>query len=90
MVEQIIDQNEARSRSSLFSIAPGPTRILRSSASLPWHGILLERHLCSPGERTSASIDQHVVSLFERAPACLEHRGRSASLSRSPLALGPS
>jgi hypothetical protein len=35
----------------LTSIAPGPAEVLHSSASLPWSGFLLERHLVHAGER---------------------------------------
>ena len=31
--------------SPLLAIAPGPTRIVRSSMSLSWQGLLLEKHL---------------------------------------------
>lgn len=77
MVGQTVDQTETRSRSPLLAIAPGPTQIVRSSMSSSWQGILLEKHLSSPGERTSASIDKHVISLFQGAPARLEHRNLS-------------
>jgi len=49
--------------SPLLAIAPGPTQVLRSSSLLPWQGILLERHLSSPGERSGASIGCHVLSM---------------------------
>jgi AraC family transcriptional regulator len=61
-------------KSPLLAIAPGPTRIIRSSMSLAWHGLLLERHLSSPGERTSAFIDRHVISMLSRAPSRFEYR----------------
>jgi AraC family transcriptional regulator len=60
--------------SPLLAIAPGPTRIVLSSLPLSWHGILLEKHLSSPGERTSASIDRHVISLLTGSPSRFEHR----------------
>ncbi len=63
--------------SPLLAIAPGPTQVLRSSLPLPWQGILLEKHLSSSGERTSASIDSHVVSLFGGAPSRVQYRGLS-------------
>jgi len=65
---------EARPASPILAIAFGPTRILRSSLSSPWHGILLERHLYSPGERTSASIDRHVISMSHGARSRFEYR----------------
>lgn len=77
MAEQTIDHIKTKSNSPLLAIAPGPTQILRSSLSLPWQGILLEKHLSSPGERTSATIDQHVLSLFQGTPARWEYRSLS-------------
>lgn len=49
--------------SRLLAIAPGPTQVLSSSSSLSWKGILVERHLSSPGQRSGASIDCHVLSM---------------------------
>jgi AraC family transcriptional regulator len=60
--------------SPLLAIAPGPTRIVRSSISLSWQGLLLEKHFTSPGERTSASIDRHVISMLTGLPSRFEHR----------------
>lgn len=74
MAKQIINGTETGLRSPLLAIAPGPTQIAWSSLSLSWPGILLEKHLSFPGERTSSSLDQHVLSLFQGAPAHLEHR----------------
>jgi AraC family transcriptional regulator len=80
------DQKPTGPESPLLSIAPGPTLIVRSSLSLSWHGVLLEKHLSSPGERLSASIDRHVVSMFNGSPSRFEHRDLSgdfvARLSR--------
>lgn len=63
--------------SPLLAIAPGPTRILRSSMSLSWRGLVLEKHLSSPGERISASVDRHVLSLHTGSPSRFEHRSVS-------------
>jgi AraC family transcriptional regulator len=60
--------------SPLLAIAPGPTRIIRSSLSSSWQNILLEKHLSQPGERTSASINSHVISMFTGSPSRMEHR----------------
>lgn len=49
--------------SPLLAIAPGPTEVLRSSSALSWQGILVERHLSSPGQRCGTSIDRHVLSM---------------------------
>ena len=59
--------------SPLLAIAPGPTRIVRSSTSFSWRGLLLEKHLSFPGERVSALIDRHVISLLT-TPSRFEHR----------------
>jgi AraC family transcriptional regulator len=64
----------ATSTSPLLAIAPGPACILRSSASLSWNGMLLERHLYSPGERRSAAVADHVVSMFHGAAPSFEYR----------------
>jgi AraC family transcriptional regulator len=49
---------------SLLAIAPGPTRIEMSSASLAWRGFLLEKHFTSPGVRTSAFSERHVITML--------------------------
>lgn len=61
-------------QSPLSGIAPGPTRIISSSLPLSWRGVLVERHSSFPGERASASIDSHVISMFTGAPSRFEHR----------------
>lgn len=65
--------------SPLLAIAPGPTRILRSSAPSSWRGILLEKHFTSPGERTSARTDRHVITMLA-SPSRFWYRTMSASL----------
>jgi AraC family transcriptional regulator len=79
-------QTEANQQSPILPIAFGPTRIVRSNWCSSWHGILLERHIYSPGERTSASIDRHVISMSHGSPFRFEHRTLSgeflASLTR--------
>ena len=74
MVVQFHNPNVA---SPLLAIAPGPTRILRSSMPLRWKGLLLERHSTSPGERVEASIDRHVLSLLAGSPSRFEYRTAS-------------
>jgi hypothetical protein len=76
-MSQAIDQIPNEIASPLPSIAPGPTRIVRSSLSAPWHGILLERHFTLPGERTAAAVERHVISMLTGSPARLEHRNLS-------------
>lgn len=50
--------------SPLMLIAPGPTRIVRSSAGMNWQGFILERHLTSPGERPATCIDMHIITML--------------------------
>ncbi len=67
----------ANSASPLLAIAPGPTRIIRTSMPLQWQGLLLEKHSTSPGERAAASIDRAVISLNTGSPSRFEHRTAS-------------
>src|SRR5438309_1216282 len=63
--------------SPLLAFAPGSTKVLSSSLATSWQGILLERHLSSPGARWGSSIDRHVVSTCVGASARFEYRARS-------------
>jgi AraC family transcriptional regulator len=83
MTGQTTSHNETRLPSPLLAIALGPTRVVRSSLSSSWQGILLEKHISSPGERTSFTLDWHVVSMFQGAPARLEHRSKSGDFTTS-------
>jgi len=74
-----VQRSNANAASPLLAIACGPTRVVRSSSSLSWQGILLEKHLSSPGERRSASIDRHVISMFNGSPSHFEHRNVSGA-----------
>jgi AraC family transcriptional regulator len=67
----------ANPASPLLAMAPGPTRIVSSSQSLSWHGLLLERHFTSPGDRVSASVDRHVISMLCGQSSRFERRTRS-------------
>ena len=51
-------------KSALEHIAPGPSKVTHSSAARGWQGFLVEKHLCSPGERLPAMTDRHVISLL--------------------------
>jgi len=75
--------SENRFVPSLLAISPGPARIVKSSLSLAWQGILVEQHRCFPGERKSSSIDCHVISMFPGSPARLEHRNLSGDFVKS-------
>lgn len=57
----------------LTSIAPGPPEVLHSSASLPWSGFLLERHLAHPGERQLSHTNRHVITLLCSKQSIGEH-----------------
>src|SRR3954471_7490731 len=73
------------SDSPLLAIAPGPTRVVLSSASLPWKGFLLEKHLSSPGARSSTSTDRHIITLLcssARIDYRTERGGALADLNR--------
>jgi len=63
----------AEAASHLLRIAPGPTKVEASSASLPWRGILVEKHVTFPGERVAASIDRHVISMLNGAASRFEY-----------------
>lgn len=59
--------------STLLDIAPGPTRVVGSS-SRRWKGVVLEKHLTAPGERSGASIDRDIISMCVGSPVRFEHR----------------
>lgn len=56
----------------LGNIAPGPPELIYSSAD-GWRGFLLEKHICSPGERARATTDRHVISLLCGRAARLDY-----------------
>ncbi len=64
----------AKSASPLLAIAMGPTRIALSSLPLDWRCLLIEKHFTSQGDRTSASSDRHVISMFVGVPSRFEYR----------------
>lgn len=93
-VEPYHDSSGSRSQSPLMPIELGPTQILRSSAHLSWRGILLERHLYSPGERGPAPIEVHVISMWHRAPVRIEYRNldgrfKDADIRRRTIMITP-
>ncbi len=63
--------------SPLLAIAPGPTRVVRTSLSLGWQGFLIEKHVTSSGERRTASIDKHVLSLLTGHSSRFDYRAPS-------------
>ena len=62
---------------SLPAVAPGRLQIVSSSASLPWHGFVVERHFYSPGGSVARWTDRHVVSLLCGRPSRFEQRNES-------------
>ena len=74
-VERAFGCEKSRPQSALLSFAMGPSRIDWSSSTLSSHGMLLERHFYLPGERRSAAINKHVISMLHSAPARFEYRG---------------
>ena len=67
--------------SPLLAVSPGNATIVRSSAAMAWHGALVEKHRCAPGYRKFALMDRHVISMFHRCPAHIEHRGLSGEFT---------
>jgi AraC family transcriptional regulator len=60
----------------LRGIAPGPAEAIYSSATYGWQGFLVEKHICSPGERAPAITDRHVISLLGGRAARFEYGGQ--------------
>ncbi len=75
--ERFAQQPDVSLYCPLIAIAPGPTRVVRTSISLGWRGILLEKHFSSKGERRAASIDRHVISLLCTHSARFDYRAPS-------------
>jgi hypothetical protein len=48
-VNQLMTNAIADLSSALSVIARGPAQIMQSSSSVAWQGILLEKHISSPG-----------------------------------------
>ena len=61
--------------SLLNAIAPGPPQVIYSSAMFARQGFVVEKHICSPGERVPAVTDYHVISLLCGRAARLEYPG---------------
>jgi AraC family transcriptional regulator len=47
--------------------------VIHSSAAHGWQGFLVEKHVCSPGERLPAVTDRHVISLLCGRPARFDY-----------------
>ncbi len=81
-------RSSAQGPSPILAIAAGPTTTSATSASMPWTGFLLEKHLSYPGERLSASIDRPVISMFTGQSAWIEYRGECGRFEPSMLRTG--
>jgi AraC-like ligand binding domain len=73
-------RHAASPASPLLAISPEPTQIVRSSSSLSWHGLVLEKHFSLPGERASACMDRHVISMLCGPSSRFERRTASGHL----------
>ncbi len=82
-IHQDLQDMDKRPLSPLRSIALGPGWIVWSALDFSPNGVSLERHRYLPGERRSALIDQHVISLSHNAPARLEYRAASGEFVSS-------
>jgi AraC family transcriptional regulator len=90
-VKQSVTNTTADLSFAVSATAPGPARIIQSSSSGAWQGILLEKHISSPGERKPASIDHNVISLLCSNAARGELLSSSAAYGEllcSPLSNG--
>lgn len=65
---------ETVSSPNLLLMSPSPVRVLRSSASLAWRGIVLERHYSSSGERRPDVANHDVISMFLSNVCHFEYR----------------
>ena len=76
-IPKLLPRTATTPASCFAAVAPGPVRIVRSSALLPWHGFVVEKHICSPGGRIERWTDRHVVSLLRGRPSHFEQRRES-------------
>jgi AraC family transcriptional regulator len=70
------------SSSTLTRTAPGSPRVVQSSASRGWRGLILEQHFSSPGVRSSGFVEKHQISMLMGCPARFEYTD-SAPLTES-------
>ncbi len=93
--ERFTSQPDCFSSSPLVAIAPGPIRVISTSVSLGWQGVMIEKHVTSSGERRTASIDKHVLSLLCGHSSRFDYRAPSGRLmpflqARGTLTVTPS
>ncbi len=65
-------QADRNTATPLSALLPGPTQVILSSAALGWNGILVEKHLSSPGQRGPITIEWHVISSLSAYSASFE------------------
>jgi AraC family transcriptional regulator len=63
----------------LSQIAPGPLNVRHSSLTTSWQGFVVENHVNHPGERVSASINVHIISMLCSGSATGERRNTPGS-----------
>jgi len=64
----------------------GPSTVSGSSASLPWSGLLLEKYVCSPGERPEGNaLDRSVLVMVCSSTWLGEYRATNGMLKRETL-----
>ncbi len=63
----------------LSQIAPGPLNVSHSSMTTSWQGFIVESHVNHPGERISATINMHVISMLRYGSATGERRNTPGS-----------
>jgi AraC family transcriptional regulator len=73
----------------LSPVIIGPATLIRSSAALPWRGILLEKYTCSAGERPAGNaLDRPVLVMLCSAVWRGEHREAHGPLVPTSKRLG--
>ncbi len=73
-LEQHMASKSLTPHPTLAIVAPGPATALRSSSNLNWNGIIVERHVCDPGERPAELVDRPVLAMLCSAVSHGEHR----------------
>src|ERR1700704_2522707 len=69
MIPAAVGSDNGGSRSILSPVFLGPATLLQSSAPLNWGGILLEKYVCRPGERSAGNVVDAPVLVTLCSPA---------------------
>src|SRR5580693_9038814 len=65
MASTAVGSHNGGSRSILSPVLLGPATLLHSSAPLNWGGVLLEKYVCRPGERSAGNVlDPPVLAML--------------------------